>query len=236
MIVEGSSTPRPDDGPWLERWLSVPRLGRYLATAGNDRDRALSLYDWNARISAATLRDLAHLEVAIRNAYDSALRANIPAGQIDWTSAAMTAFPPVYRTKRAAGGRTRQVDINRKAREILNASIQSAGGSSAPPGKVVANLTFGFWRYLSSKAHEKNLWVPYLHNAFPPKTSRSDVDARIGRLHDLRNRAAHHEPLLDTDLVARLDDLLWIAERLDSSLADFIRSSTDIPALIASRP
>ena len=236
MSVEGGPAQRPGDGPWLERWLSAPRLGRYMAAADNDRDRALSLYDWNAHIGTAALRDLAHLEIALRNAYDRALAATMPAGQSHWTSASMIVFPSLYRTKRASGGRTRQVDINRKAREILDAARQAAGGSAASPDKVVANLTFGFWRYLSSKAHEKSLWVPHLHTAFPPKTSRSAVDARIGRLHDLRNRAAHHEPLLDTDLLARLDDLLWVAELLEPTLAQFIRSSTDVPALDASRP
>jgi hypothetical protein len=89
--------------------------------------------------------------------------------------------------------------------------------------------------YLSSKAHE-GLWVPYLHTAFPPKTSRSDIDARVGRLQDLRNRVAHHEQLLSTDLVARLEDLLWVAERLDPSLAHYISATTDIPSLNRSRP
>jgi hypothetical protein len=226
----------PGNGPWLERWLSAPRLERYLLAAANDRERALSLYDWNARISAAVLRDVAHLEVGLRNAYDEALSATSAADQLRWTSASMTAFPPVHRTKRAPDGSTHQVDINRKAREILDAAIRAAGGPQAPSGKVVANLTFGFWRYLSSKAHEKSLWVPYLHTVFPPKTSRREVDARIGRLHDLRNRAAHHEPLIDTDLVARLDDLLWIAERLEPTLAQFIRSSTDVTGLDSCRP
>ncbi|MGH2902337.1 MAG: hypothetical protein ACRDK7_01900 [Solirubrobacteraceae bacterium] len=226
----------PQDGPWLEQWLSAPRLGRYLAAAGNDRARALRLYDWNARISAAVLRDLAHFEVALRNAYDDALLAATPTGQAHWTSASTRVFPPLYRTKRAPRGPIRHTDVNRKPRAILDAAVQAAGGISAPPGKVIANLTFGFWRYLSSKAHEKSLWVPYLHAAFSPKTNRSDVDARVGRLHELRNRVAHHEPVLNSDLRARLQDLLWVTEQIDPSIAQYIWSSTDVPALDASRP
>jgi Abi-like protein len=226
----------PDDGPWLERWLSAPRLGRYLAATGDDRARALLLYDWNARISAAVLRDLAHLEVALRNAYDVALTPATPPGQTHWTHAPEAVFPPIHRTKRAPGRPAQQTDINRKPRDIIDASVQAAGGYSAPAGKVVANLTFGFWRYLSSKAHEKSLWVPYLHAAFPPKTNRGELDARVGRLHNVRNRVAHHEPLLSTSLPAALQDLLWVAERLDPSIAQYISSSTDVPTLNASRP
>lgn len=236
MTFEIGPARQPDDGPWLERWLSAPRLGRYLTAANQDRTRALDLYEWNARVSAAILHDLAHFEVALRNAYDGALTAAMPPGPAHWTFLSTTVFPPLYRTKRVSAGSPQHIDINRKPREILDAAVQTAGGPSAPPGKVIANLSFGFWRYLSSKGHEKSLWVPYLHSAFLPKTNRSNVDARVGRLHDLRNRVAHHEPLLSTDLLARLRDLLWVAERLDPSLAQYIRSSTDVPALDASRP
>jgi hypothetical protein len=80
------------------------------------------------------------------------------------------------------------------------------------------------------------LWVPYLHTAFKPKTSRSDIDARVGRLHDLRNRVVHHEHPLSTNLLAQLEDLLWVAERLDPSLAEYISVTTDIPSLNGFRP
>jgi hypothetical protein len=236
MTSDGGPTQQPDDGPWLELWLSTPRLGRYLAASGGDRERALRLYDWNARISAALLCDLAHFEVALRNAYDRALMPATPSGQTHWTFASAAVFPPVYRTKRIAGGATQHTDINRKPRELLDAAVAAAGGRSASPGKVIANLTFGFWRYLSSKAHEKSLWVPYLHAGFPPKTNRSEVDARVGRLHSLRNRVAHHEPLLSTNVLGGLDDLLWVAERLDPSIAQYISASSEVRTLNSHRP
>jgi hypothetical protein len=226
----------PDDGPWLERWLSAPRLERYLQATGGDRERALRLYDWNGRISAAVLRDLAHFEVAVRNAYDAALVGAAAGGRVHWTFASTVVFPPIYRTKRLREGSTQRADINRKPREILDAAVLAAGGSSASPGKVIANLSFGFWRYLSSKAHEKTLWVPYLHTAFTAKTNRVDVDARIGRLHGLRNRVAHHEPLLSSNIAGSLEDLLWVAERVDPSIARYIAASSDVRALDGTRP
>jgi hypothetical protein len=206
-----------------------------LNAAGQDREMALQLYDWNTRVCAAVLRDLAHLEVALRNAYDRTLSPATPNNVAHWSLAATSVFPPLYRTK-GARGEHRRVDVNRKSRELLEAAVRDAGGETAAPGRVIANLTFGFWRYLSSRAHEKSLWVPYLHNAFPAKTNRSDVDDRVGRLHDLRNRVAHHEPLLDTKLTARLEDLLWLADRLDVQLALYVSATTDVPSLLASRP
>jgi hypothetical protein len=150
--------------------------------------------------------------------------------------ASAVVFPPVYRTKRLRDGSTQHADINRKPREILDAAVVAAGGSSASPGKVIANLSFGFWRYLSSKAHEKTLWVPYLHTAFSAKTNRVDIDSRVGRLHGLRNRVAHHEPLLSSNVVASLEDLLWVVERVDPSIAGYISASSDVRALDGNRP
>ncbi|WP_216852939.1 hypothetical protein [Phytoactinopolyspora halotolerans] len=58
---------------WIESSLSAPRFQKYLDAVGGDRAVALDLYDWNAEAAAAVVHDLAHLEVALRNAYDRAL-------------------------------------------------------------------------------------------------------------------------------------------------------------------
>ncbi len=147
----------PGPGPWVERWLSQPRHGVYLAASQGDPQLALDLYEWNAEISAALLRDLAHLEVGLRNAYDRALSARWP-GPPHWTTANIPAFAPLWRTRRG-----RRVDVNLRTRESLHRAVDSAGGPAAPPGKVIAELMFGFWRFLSSSAHEKSLWVLSLH-------------------------------------------------------------------------
>ncbi|MCZ2812025.1 hypothetical protein O2W15_11330 [Modestobacter sp. VKM Ac-2979] len=221
----------PPAGAWVERWLSVPRFSVYLAAADSDRGRALALYEWNTQTSAALLHDLAHVEVGLRNAYDRALADRWP-GPPHWTLAGETVFAPVYRTR----GR-RRVDINERPRENLRQAIGIAGGPAARPGKVVAELMFGFWRYLSSAAHEKALWVPALHRAFPRGTDRaSHVDGPVGRLHELRNRVAHHEPLLTTDVTGRLADLLGLASRLDPQLGLHLRATSDVFGLLATRP
>jgi hypothetical protein len=221
----------PEAGPWVEKWLSEPRLRPYLRIARNDLAGALAVYEWNARVSAALLHDLAHLEVAIRNAYDRAINARWR-GAMHWTLSGAELFAPIMRTR----GHIR-VDINKKNRQAIERAIESAGGPAAPAGKVVAELMLGFWRYLTSKAHEKALWVPYLHHAFPRGTDRRrDIDQPVGRLHDLRNRVVHHEPVCTIDLQGRLDDVLAVAGRVDPRVRAFIRATTAVPDLLASRP
>jgi hypothetical protein len=103
----------------------------------------LRLYDWNARVSAAVLREEAHFEVALRNAYDIALTGATPPGQTHWTFAAEAVFPPLYRTKRVPGRPAQHTDINRKPRAILEAAVQAAGGHSTPSGSVNSKLLTG---------------------------------------------------------------------------------------------
>jgi len=228
----------PEDGQWIDRWISSERLSRYLHEAEGDRIRALALYEWNTQISASFHRDLAHVEVALRNAYDGAAAGWKGPGH--WLiDGYPILFAPVMRTKRQqqAGEWTRRrVDINAKPRALIEKAIHNAGGSRATPGKVVAELTFGFWRYLSSSAHEKSLWVPLLHRAFPPRTRRMDVDSRVGRLYELRNRTAHHEPLFGEDVAGRVTDLLTVAELLQPELSAHVRATSTVLALAAVRP
>lgn len=236
------TTPAP--GPWIESWLSAPRFGVYLTAAGRDRAKAVALYEWNASISAAFLHDLAHLEVGLRNAYDTALRSSIPAGQPHWVFDDTRYFPVTWR--RAKNGT--RYDANKINREQIARAIAeaSAPGPAAapragaptppPPGKVVAELMFGFWRFLPTTAQHHPLWIPHLHKAFAPGTSRPAVDRPIGRLHKLRNRVAHHEPLLAQDLTGRYRDTLDLAGLISPDLRNYIAAASSCPALIAGRP
>ncbi len=229
-------------GPWVEAWLSAPRLGVYLTAAGGDRTAALALYEWNAAVSAGFLHDLAHLEVGLRNAYDTTLTTSIPVGREHWVFDADRYFPPTMR--RARNGT--RYDANRINRDQLDRAVAEAAApgpatmrraaTPPPPGKVVAELMFGFWRYMSTKAHDQRLWIPLLHKAFVPGTARPDVDRPIGRLHQLRNRVAHHEPLLAQDLTARHDDILAVAGLIAPELRSYIGDVSPCPALIATRP
>ncbi|MBF4138171.1 hypothetical protein [Streptomyces albidoflavus] len=228
-------SPAPGAGPWVEAWLSPARFGVYLYETGGDRARALELYRWNSELSCAVLRDLGHFEVALRNAYATALDATWsgPGHWLDDPASPLRA--PLLRTKRGGPRGPRQVDINDKPRRAIDAA-RSRYGVQALPGKIIADLSLGLWRYLSSSAHEKTLWVPHLHRAFPAGTNRATVDRKIGDLHGLRNRAAHWEPLLAAPLARRMGDLVWVAGLLSPELADFVQHHSEVAVLLAKRP
>lgn len=225
-----ASTLETVDGPWVERWLSAERLTTYLAATASRCD-ALALYEWNTELSAALFRDLCAVEIALRNAYDHAIDAAW-AGPGHWTDHAETLFPPTIRTRNGS-----HVDINRKSRNLLEEARSKAGAGSAPAGKTIAELSFGFWRYLSTRGQEKNLWLPYLHRAFPQGTDRSKhVDARVRSLHHLRNRVAHHEPLFRLNVHGSHRHLTELASLLDPALGSYIVTQSTVPRLLATRP
>lgn len=226
-------------GPWVDGWLSPPRFAVYLAQADNDRRRALELYELNTCLSAAYMHDLAHLEVALRNAYDRAITSHRPAGAAHWVFDADALFPPHMTTADDgtpvdSNARTREqiatAVLTTAAAERLRMTRSSRAAKQSPtfgpirpsPGHVVAELTFGFWRYFTKSAHEKRLWVPYLHHAFVPGTDRKAVDQRVTKLNDLRNRVAHHEPLNLVSAEKRHRELLDIADWLSPDLRDYI--------------
>jgi len=70
----------------------------------------------------------------------------------------------------------------------------------------------------------------------PPGTDRRDVDGPVGRLHDVRNRVAHHEPLLQTSVAGRLADLIEIGTLLDAHLGQHLSATTRVTSLLATRP
>lgn len=195
----------------IEARLTAERLSSYRCAAEGDLIRALQLYDWNTEMAGALHEDLGRFEVIFRNALDAALRDH--AAERLWPEA-------WYRRQELFPGR-----VARRARaDIATARFRATlGGLPERHGKVIAELNLGFWRFLCASAYLTSLWVPALGAAFPHHpacgdafTVRRDVEDRVQRLHFLRNRIAHHEPIHQRDLQRDHADLLelvgWICD------------------------
>ena len=213
------------DGPWVEQWLSPERFATYLRQAGNDRVRALDLHEWSAKMSAALLHDFAHLEVGIRNMYDAALMAAVVAGDRHWSNpaSALVLFPDVARS-------------DRRTHRDLEVARTAAGGLSAPGGKVLAELTFGFWVYLTSNRRSASIWTPYLQHAYPAGSVRTRIHSGLDELRKARNRVAHHEPIRVSEVNDLTRRVRRYARYVSSDLADYISETSDVALLLRHRP
>ncbi|WP_235718626.1 hypothetical protein [Mycolicibacterium goodii] len=150
--------------------MSLDRFQTYLQLAGYNRARALDLHEWNTRLNAALLHDFAHLEVGLRNFYDRALMAAVQPGDSHWTDqASFTALFP------AVGGG------DARTHGELSTARRNAGGPTAPPGKLLAELTFGFWVFLTSTRHTNLIWTPHLAALYPAGSQRGQIHPRPRR-------------------------------------------------------
>jgi len=192
--------------------LSKERLGPYVTACRGDEAQALSLYRWNATASAAMHICLGHVEVLMRNAMDTQLTAMSPIGA--WY---ITLSPR----------------LNAYAREEIGVARARAtkNGRAETQGQVVAELTFGFWRYLVSPQYHRVLWTPGLYRAFPG-VAIGEASDTLSRLLDMRNRIAHYEPIHNRDLSAVHADGCRVARWVDGSAAAWIEQHCIVSKLI----
>ncbi len=167
----------------------------------NQAQQALGLYVLNTKVSAAFLADLHYVEIALRNKFDTELAAGF--GTYWFTAAPFLTL------------------INQRSQGILQKAQKDAAkhwpkGHAVPPGKIIAELSFGFWHNLTDSKLEHTLWVPYLHKAFlsgkAPK--RAIFNQKLEKIRQLRNRVAHHEPIFQLDLLGVHEILSEVTEML----------------------
>ena len=168
----------------LELALSLERFGRYLAWAEGDREQAIKLYTLNTQISESLYTPLQSLEVALRNRIHVVMTEALKGeGWFHQDGVLLN---------------DRQPEQLAKAIEDLNAV------NKAPtPGRIVAALSFGFWTAMFGPDYE-GLWRAILHRiaAKPDGTGlrRKDFSGPLTPIRTIRNRIAHHEPIIMWDL------------------------------------
>jgi hypothetical protein len=119
---------------------------------------------------------------------------------------------------------------------------------------VVAELSFGFWKYLLVPHYQHSFWSPALQHAFPraprgvpANAARDQVFRPVEQLHALRNRLAHHEPVFGTVMIRRqppvfvdvatiLDESLEVVSWIDAPTATWIESRSKVADVLSRRP
>lgn len=203
--------------------LTNERLSSYDQMTGGRHAAALSLYEWNTAVSAAFYVSFQGFEVVLRNALDHELTR--------WHFAH-------ERPGNWYDDPAKVLDL-RCHRDIVEAQ-RRIGVFRRPvtPGRIVAELNLGFWRYLLSARYEQILWTPALRRAFPGlrPQRRRDISDRVTRLHLLRNRSAHHEPIRKRDLAADYADLLFVVGAICPLARAWIDQTSTVDVVLAQRP
>ena len=164
----------------LEQALSLEEFARYLDWAAGDRSRAIELYTLNTQLSESLYTPLQMLEIALRNRIHAVMSAALHEQWYDDSTCQLD---------------SRQTEQLVKAKQDL-----ADAAKAATPGRIVAALTFGYWTAFFNTDYE-DLWRKHLHRiaqrAGGKALRRKDFSTALTPIRLLRNRIAHHEPILE---------------------------------------
>ncbi|WP_419552648.1 hypothetical protein [Candidatus Poriferisodalis sp.] len=232
----------------VEQAISTPRLGTFRHQASSD-DHAWALYRWNIDLAAAVAPLAADLEVTLRNTIHNRLADHF--GRADWWASSSLLLDDITAAMLTEVVRKHQKKITK---------------GTFGPGKVIADSTLGVWVHLLGRGgqsalgraidYETNLWRPALRFGFSKGTTtasgregrpaRAEVHNRAALFQRLRNRAVHHEPILNgiqipgSNTVVALDDVweqsLELLHWMSPDLAELHRGQSAIFDLLQHRP
>jgi len=207
----------------IRQTLSLTRMSTFETAAGvtsHDDPRALALYAWNARVSAALLAPLHICEVVIRNAASEAIE-QVYGPRWPWQIGFEQSLPSPrtgYNPRR---------------------DLQNVRSRVPTTGKVIPELKFVFWQRLFTSRHDQRLWGTYLKHVFPnmPATKavaqlRQEVYDDLEQIRTLRNRIAHHEPVFARNLQDDLQKIVALIEYRAKETAKWMMANQQASAIL----
>ncbi len=170
----------------FENIMSAQRMSRYLTACGGNSKKAMTLYRLNLHLSQELFTVISCFEITLRNSInehclnslgnDWLRNAALPHGIFDNNQCRLTA-----------------TSINDACRSLNHQYTHN---------KLVAELGFGFWRYIFAQ-HQFTATGKTLLQIFPAKPTSTPamqynqtfVFNQLAQLNKIRNRIAHHEPI-----------------------------------------
>lgn len=200
----------------FQRAISQDRLDAYRLPALDDH-HTLANYLWNIALSEALYPVLEAFEVSLRNAIHTAATAHF---NTSWWFNNANILPLQQRERKTLNDTFRNLS-----------SHLAKQGKTLTPGRVVAELSFGFWTGLLNRPYERYLWSfrrggANLMNAVVPNAPTSPINYQwrmhfepyVDKIRRLRNRVFHYEPIWNwsnPDVPAQhaeiLDAIGWIS-------------------------
>ncbi len=165
----------------IEKIISKERFNPYLKYHNNDINKALEHYKINILVSESFYPLLSILEIGLRNSIDSQMTLKFNDKQ--WfENSDFFKIASKFQTDRIFEART----------NIL------ISGKDISHGKIISELSFGFWTSLFDLKFEMTLWKN-LRLSFVncPKQirKRKTISSKLNKIRNFRNRIFHHEPV-----------------------------------------
>ncbi len=196
----------------FEAALSLERFARYIEWAGGNRARALELYALNMQLSEALYTPLQVLEVVLRNRIHAVLGNALHECWFDDAGFLL---------------------VDNQRRQLVKAREDLTDDRKNPtPGRIVSALTFSFWTSMLSPSYE-TLWQQILHDIARREDGkglrRKDFSRPLRQIRTLRNRVAHHEPILQWHLIQHYANIMQLTRWLSPAAADWCERYSRFP-------
>ena len=206
----------------IETAISPARLRRYVIAASGDKQLALRLYVWNARLCEEIYLPMQTAEVALRNAIHQTLVRRYGAG---WYSnhKLIDVLPDQFKA-----------DLQTTVfKEQMSRAAAFTGDH------VVAGLRFGFWVNLLGKNFQHLLWQQGMKRSFPhipADVDREQLYRRVDRLRAFRNKVMHHCAIFDQHVLDEHKNAMHIIAWTSAELHWFARQLVNPQAAMAAKP
>ena len=169
------------------KYLSRPRINRYLLAVGNNNLRANRLYNGNIRLAQSFHPILTQFEVVFRNSLNQQLSNHF--GDTDWIINQKLGFMSNNSLRHSNYFLKRSVQ--KSENKLTNKRIPITSG------KIISDQTFGFWVALYLSHHYKLIGGEpikiFVHK--PYSEDRAKIYSKLDKIRRFRNRTNHCEPL-----------------------------------------
>lgn len=174
----------------LEKAISKDRLEHYSKIfETNDKKVIIQKYLLNVELSKALYFPLQTLETTLRNSIHIVLSEKL--NNEFWFEDTTFINPKTI-----------------EKRDILNARDKIDTSKDQTTGRIISELSFGFWSYLFGRYYEQKIWNRYVKQIFPniPKNMaiRKKLSERINTIKNLRNKVFHYDTIIKMENLSQI--------------------------------
>ena len=208
----------------LQNIISEPRLSSYLNFANNDEEKAYHLYLYNLEISQILYHNIHWLEIILRNAINQQL---IKTEGDNW-----------YESDFLGRAEEKQISeiFQRHEEKQEKRNKRGLPYQGLNNTKIIGEINFGFWNGLFKPYYEK-LWRHELRHIFltNERLLCSNIYRQLSSIRIIRNRIAHHEPILRVQISKNLivtpqdicTDIYNIIEMIEFECLEYLKEMPD---------
>lgn len=203
-----------DEGNAIIDSLSHQRFHTYLKKSSFNKNYAFDLYLYNCRLSKSLLFPLQILEISLRNAINVFF---IEKFGNDWPNSSCL-----------------KNILNKESLDCLEKAKKRAKTTNYQD--IVAATTLDFWSNLFRPEYDRSLWQTNIHKVFNGSVTRKKIQTEVADLNKLRNRIAHHEPILDLNLNLLYTRLIYLIKLISNETSQWTQHFTTFYEVIRTKP